>query len=514
MIAALAKYYSQFGRVMMLVDTQKLVKQNAETIREHTGLPPGIEMGEFKSVGDGILPVDPISCSTPQTQLSPEPGRERFRKFDFRDLVLVILDECESYLSPAYRRVVEWYKQNPELRIVGLTATPRRTDGVAMSNLFDHVSADRDIRWGTDNGWLVPAKPAYVRVSVDFSTLRLLPGKDGEEDYSSDEIASKLQNDEVKLELANGIVKVCEGRKAIAVFPSVDIARAVTDYICGISPGAAQCVYGKLGDEEKDDVMDAHKRGEFQILTSVMMLCRGYNDEEVQVVVNCRKTRSPRLYEQIFGRGTRPLKGILDAAKSAEERKSIIAASKKPFMVMANLVGLEDHVKDMTIIDILGSPDEAHEITERAKKLAEEEDLDAEEAIEKAKEQIVDEQDIERMAAEAEMERVEEEEVEAFLRRRVQVEAHVDIEYEGEHGSSGMMEVSAIDPKHLGFLRKNKVPENLISSLTPEAAKDLSSKLAMRWRKGLCSYSQGVLLQKHGYAKGEIFNMTDRKSVV
>ena len=44
-MAALAAHYAQFGRVMILVDVKKLVRQLADTIKWFTGVQPGIEMG-------------------------------------------------------------------------------------------------------------------------------------------------------------------------------------------------------------------------------------------------------------------------------------------------------------------------------------------------------------------------------------------------------------------------------------------------------------------------------------
>src|ERR1019366_546083 len=120
--------------------------------------------------------------STVQTQYSGKDGAERYRQFIPGEWAACILDECELFLAKKARSVVEWYRTNTALRVVGVSATTMRTDGVAMANLFFAVAFDRDILWGIREGWLVPGIQAFVKVSIDFSTLKLTKGEDGERD--------------------------------------------------------------------------------------------------------------------------------------------------------------------------------------------------------------------------------------------------------------------------------------------------------------------------------------------
>ncbi len=46
LLAELARHYAQFGRVMLLVDMGKLVRQLAKTITAHTAMAPGVEMAD------------------------------------------------------------------------------------------------------------------------------------------------------------------------------------------------------------------------------------------------------------------------------------------------------------------------------------------------------------------------------------------------------------------------------------------------------------------------------------
>jgi superfamily II DNA or RNA helicase len=515
-LAALAQHYARFGRVMVLVDVKKLVRQLARTIEWYTGTAPGVEMGDERASNGGTWHApDRVVVSTVQTQYSGVVGYERFRQFDPAEFAAVLLDECELFLAPKARGVVNYYLAgNPDLKIFGCTATPMRGDGVAMAELFDHVAFDRDILWGIKQGYLVPARQAFVKVSIDFGTLKLRKGEDGEADYSDADLAEKLKSEQTLIELAAGIRHVCGDRRTIVVCPDVASARAVAHYLEGERAGCAKCVYGELGDEEKDDVMDGHRRGDFPYLSSVMMLTKGYDDDQIEFVVNCRKTKSKRLYAQILGRGTRPLKGTVEGVETTEQRRAAIAASGKPLMTMVNMVGVSEHVRDVTLVDILGTADN-QAVIDRAKEIVDETGADTDEAIAQAEDELALEREAEKLRAQVEAAKEEQAVADAFerrLRRMVDVKADVEVEYRDDLSGGGGVTSSPEERLPAGqsrILRNlGKLNDQELNALSPQQAGELARVLMARKSLGLCTFRQGKLLQRFGYGKAEIQDMT------
>jgi len=511
-VAALAAYFQQFGRVLVLVDVRKLVRQLTDTIAWFTGVRPGVEMGDERAHnGSWMTPQDQIIVSTVQTQYSGEVGQERYRQFNPKQFSAVLLDECELFLAPKAKGVVQyWLDGNPDLKVFGCTATPCRTDGVAMANLFNAVAFDRDIRWGIAQGWLVPVRQAFVRVSLDFSTMKMRKDEEGESDYSEAEIADRINNEQTLIELAKGIVSVAGDRKSIVVCPNVATAKAVEHYLDGERAGCAKCVYGEMSDDDKDAVMDGHRRGDFQFLTSVMMLTKGYDDPSIRAVFNCRKTRSKRLYTQVLGRGTRPLPGILESLETPDARKAAIAASAKPDALMVNMVGVDDEVRDITILDILGTADDPA-VLERAKAIMlEDADITAEEATELAEEEEALEREIERVRAEQAAAALASDEEERAVRRMVGIGANVEVEYQDDLrvGGGDFGGTAVAEPKHLSLLRRFKVPEKDIKAMGPEQAKGLAKMLIVRAKMGLCTFGQARALERAGYHKSELRQMS------
>ena len=123
---------------------------------------------------------------------------------------------------------------------------------------------------------------------------------------------------------------------------------------------------------------------------------------------------SRSLAEQMKGRGSRPLRGLIDGRETAEERLAAIAASAKPNCMIVDLVGITGLAGSRMCIDCYadGVPDE---IVERAGTILERGDTtDPRMAIKTAEDQLA--------AEKAEHTRREQEEAER--RARLQAEVH------------------------------------------------------------------------------------------
>lgn len=431
----------------------------------------------------------------------------------------ILVHNCELFLAPKARSVVEYYRAgNPNLKIFGCSATTFRTDGVAMGGLFDAVGFDRDILWGIENGWLVHARQAFVRVSVDFSTLKVKKDANGDKDYSDEQIAEGIMDESTLVELAKGIRHVAGARRSIICCPNVESAKAVAHYLEAEEAGCARVIYGEMSDEAKADTLKAHKRGDFQFLSSVMMLTKGYDDPSVSAVFNCRKTRSKRLYQQILGRGTRPLAGLLDPMfdDPAENRIGAIASSDKPNMLMVNMVGVDDEIRDITIADILGAA--RPEVIERAKKNMLEVDGEQEldEALSEAEQQLAEEEAEAERARQARARKLqlEAEDRERRRRMRLQVDANVEVDYEDDLRVGGISGICGeIEARHANVLRKFKWPEQVIARMSPSMAKQESRRLIARNKSGLVtSWKVGQILRRNGYTREQVGAMTKQES--
>jgi hypothetical protein len=179
---------------------------------------------------------------------------------------------------------------------------------------------------------------------------------------------------------------------------------------------------------------------------------------------------------------------------------------------MVNMVGVDEDVRDVTIVDILGTAEPA--VAERAKAIMlENGEVDPDEALALAAEEAATERELERMRAEQAAAALESEEAERAVRRMVSIGATVDVEYQDDLRVGGGEFGGVIEAKHLAVLRDRfKLKDNEIARLTPDQAKDLSRQLIARARAGLCSFRQAKALERVGYSKDELRGMTKQQA--
>ena len=310
----------------------------------------------------------------------------RLHKFDWRFNWLVAWDEAHKHTQQltTVGHVVEWFERNPKSRRLGMTATPKRSDGVSIgSKMFPGVAIDYPLQvpdrpCAVRDGFAVPYVQKFIKVhAIDFGDIKKLCG-DATSKWDA-EVSRRLE--EQLATVCEPLLDLVEDRRTLIFSPTVSMAQGVERYInarvkcrcqCGytqwhapptIEDGAlcrkcnrplsradilktaemqARSVWGEIPASDRQDVYAAHQSGGFQFL-SVCGLCReGYNDPDISCVAVFRPVsrKASSLAEQMKGRGSRPLRGLIEGMQSAEERLAAIASSEKPNCLIVDLVGI------------------------------------------------------------------------------------------------------------------------------------------------------------------------------
>jgi superfamily II DNA or RNA helicase len=515
-IAELARRMSSLGRVLVVVDVGTLAEDLARTIYKHTGRTVGILTGRIKDEWQNAE----IIVATVQTLYSGPEGEKWYNSIPPSSISACLIDEAESSLAIGYHKAIRYFLDgNPDIVIAGLTATPRRGDGQGMKKLYDFANQEmgplhRDIRWGIDNGWIVNLRQAFVRVSVDFSQLKLAKSADGEcKDYTDEGLLKLFEEEKALVELAKGIYEVSKDRPSMVICPnSTEFADTLARWLNVEQRGYAMSCHGKQG-ARADDIISDYKKCNFPCIVSVNKLYKGFDADRVVMVHMVRKTKSPRLVEQAAGRAVRPpmeCRDALEAAVDAAERRMILANGPKPYAVFVDLVGLDANTKDISAVDILNG-DKSAEVRERAKKkmMATVGDQDTDKAVFEATE--------EERKAQADAARKEEARKQRRYNRLQAPKGTVDIEYTDDLRASRtrQMNDTMTDPatRHIPTgirksLAQNKVPAEVMAKMSVQQAVDLHKMIIQRHSAGLCSYAQAKLLRSKGYTKPEVHVMT------
>jgi superfamily II DNA or RNA helicase len=367
------------GRVMMISHRFELNQQAIRQFERICGCDVDLEQAQWRA--DQRAVKTPIVVASVQTLVSRNRGRRRMERFDPYDFGLLMIDESHRAAANSYLQVIEHFQQNPDLRVLGVTATPDRLDGVGLGSVFQGVACDLNMRWGIEHGWLVPIKQKFVDVKgLDLRSVRTKGG-----DLDERQLAKIVEQEATLHEMAKPIADVCGATQRGLVFTTSvlqarQLAEIIQRYGC-----RSESLDGETPAPKRKQMLDDYAAGLIQVLVNCGVLTEGFDAPATEVVAICRPTKSRALYTQCVGRGTRPLPGVVDGA---DDRHAAIAASTKPWVTVLDFVGNSGRHELVAVGDILAGS-EPPEIVARSKVIVRRGNFDgtAIDALELAKEE-------------------------------------------------------------------------------------------------------------------------------
>lgn len=343
---------------------------------------------------------------------------------------LVVFDEAHrfSYKLKSTRTLVDWFDRNPHSRRSGMTATPKRYDNVSIGHkLFPGVSLDyplyaMDGPCAVKDGYAVPYRQQFITVEgVDFKEL----SRKGQ-DFDEKELEERLGTEEMLAKLCEPMLDMVNERRTLVFSPGVDMAKAVASYLnarrkcrceCGyaswypralIGDGAtckqcktllgeesivdnddsAECVHGSIPHEDRKVIYERHQRGAFQFLSACNLCREGYNDPDLSCVAIFRpiSRKASSTAEQMKGRASRPLRGLIEGVTDRDERLRLIRESDKPDALIIDLVGVTG-LPDCASTALIYGEGLADEVIDRANEIAIHGGTDVENALHQAQQE-------------------------------------------------------------------------------------------------------------------------------
>jgi len=478
-------------RVMFLAHREELIVQAKNKIEMMSGFRVDIEMAGAKVVENGMFDEAQVVVSSIQTQNAGGDGRGRMSKFLPENFGYLFIDENHHSTAKSYRRVIDYYRQNPRLKVLGVTATPDRADEEALGQVFDSVAFDYEILEAIHDGWLVPPEQRMIHVEgLDFSQVRTTAG-----DLNGADLAAVMEAEKNLQGIADPVIEISNNRRSLVFAASVAQAERMSNILNRHKPGSSAWVCGKTDKKERRNMLRDFAAGRLQYVVNVGCLTEGFDDPGVELIFMARPTKSRSLYAQMAGRAMRPADDIahgLNDESDAEARRALIAASKKPVCEIIDFVGNSGRHKLMTTADILGG-NVSDEVIERAVARAKKEGgavrMDT----------LLGEEE-EKLKAEKEERRLAEEAQKARLVAKVKWSSQninpFDVFEMTPRKERGWDQGKTLSEKQTAVLLKQGIDP---AAMPYSQAKQLLNEIFRRWDGSLCSFKQAKVLKKHGF---------------
>ena len=279
------------NRVCILVHRQELLLQASRSLQaigvRHGLIAPGYIQNRE--------PVQIASVQTLGRRINNTRSVNTFHNFD-----LVIVDEAHHAVAGTWKRLIE---AMPQARILGVTATPVRTDGQGLSDVFDAMVVGPSVETLIDMGFLVRPVVYAPPSALDLSGVRRRGG-----DYDQRELATRMDKPTITGDAVKHYRKLCDGKPAIAFCASVAHAQHVAEQFKA-SGYSARSIDGSMLDTERKQAIADLGQGRLQVLTSCDIVSEGTDIPVVEAAILLRPTQSLGLYLQQVGRALRPAPG-------------------------------------------------------------------------------------------------------------------------------------------------------------------------------------------------------------
>jgi superfamily II DNA or RNA helicase len=334
-------------KTLILAHRDELIDQAIDKIERVTGVRADKEKaGSFASLDSPIV-VGSIQTLVKQKRL------ERWPQDHFGE---VVVDETHRALAKSYQIVLKHFDEHAN--ILGVTATPRRSDKRNLGEYFQRTAAELKLLDAISAGWLVPIVFSRLPIAIDLGKVKATRtdyGTDISRQSAADAITPYLDK------MAEAVRERAGFRRCLGFAPLVETSRKAAE-ACRAAGLVAEYIHGD--DPDRARKLQKFQRGEYDILWNADLLTEGYDDPGIGCIVNFSPTQSVSKYWQINGRGTRCTAAVDDYA-TPELRRAAIAASNKPNLLILDFL-YHNHPVCTPANLIAGSDEEAQQIMECA----------------------------------------------------------------------------------------------------------------------------------------------------
>lgn len=287
---------------------------------------------------------------------------------------LIIIDEAHHATANSWRNILEFY---PDAKVLGVTATPVRSNGEGFEDLFDDLVIGVTPKFLIENGYL--AKPRIFANPLRFDLSKIKVKSTG--DYNERDLVKNYEQSTTYGDLIKTWRDKANNMKTVVFGINIDHVKKIVDAFNEEGIPAVH-LSSDFDNVTRNRVINDFKDGKVKILANVNIVTEGFDLPAIEAVMLVRPTKSLSLYLQMVGRGLRPAEGkdraiILDHAdcvavhgfpeqdriwtlkgwKTADERDVPVKKMKFKDLSTGEMFDpreLPDHITEIELIEVDG----------------------------------------------------------------------------------------------------------------------------------------------------------------
>lgn len=214
---------------------------------------------------------------------------------NFEEPQIIIIDECHHARAATYEKIIARY---PRAIVIGLTATPARTDGKGLGHIFETIIDTISYTELIEQGFLVPFT-IFEPTEIDFSGVKTVGG-----DFNKKQAHERMKSSTVYGDVIEHWQKLASDRSTILFASNVQDSLNFKDSFNSFGVVAAH-VDGKTKADERKRIFNDFRQRKIQILCNVGVATEGTDLPVASCISLASPTKSLTLHHQMDGRGLR-----------------------------------------------------------------------------------------------------------------------------------------------------------------------------------------------------------------
>jgi superfamily II DNA or RNA helicase len=250
------------------------------------------EVGVMRGDDDRGNPLMPVQVCTIQTL-----ARRDAPKAD-----IVFVDEAHRAIGATYLRLLR--EQYPAATVFGLTATPIRSDGKPLGDVFEAIEPIATYSQLIADGFIVEPRCFGAPREPDLSKVKTIAG-----DYDLAGLEHAMSQSEILGDTVKEWERRSLGRRTVVFACTVAHSVALA---CRFEAAGAKVAHvdASTPEDERREIGARLRAGDLQVVTNVGIYTEGWDEPSVKCLILARPTKSLGLYMQMAGRALRPWEGV------------------------------------------------------------------------------------------------------------------------------------------------------------------------------------------------------------